>query len=259
MLATLTAASWESLLVMVAVMVISAASNWVKKRQEQAEAEKHRLDGPPLKPTPLPNRTPRPPGAPPRPAPMTDWETELRRLLDGNSPTEGPTPPPRTTPQPTAPVLDPAPTVVVVRPSPIRPVVISRGAPAQEAPVASGTLEESVAIPPHNSPVRFPSARPSLENAPAPDFQLASMAESQSAINRGLAVDNMAAARLATAVSLTEQAKPMTLLRRETVSPALKAMADQLSRRDDVRRAFLASIVLGPPKALASDPIRTWT
>ncbi len=83
----LLAASIEGLLVLLAIYLISAAANWLKRRS----AEKENQDLPLPAPPPI-RRSPDP-----RPAPApaaTNWEEEIRRLLEGELPLPQPTAPP---------------------------------------------------------------------------------------------------------------------------------------------------------------------
>jgi hypothetical protein len=93
------------------LILLSAVSNWLKRRAQPEESELWPDEPEPGDQLPRPRRD-LPPGEPaPRPV-RSSWEEELRRLLEGESPRR--------------PESRPAPT-----PPPVRPVVI---APSRQAP-----------------------------------------------------------------------------------------------------------------------------
>jgi hypothetical protein len=240
------AASLESLLVFVVIILLSAASNWLKKRQG------HVPDTWPEEPTPprpmVPPQSQRLPGTPdpmgqpghprpagevpPKPRPMTDWEEELRKLLGEEVPTVTPRP-----------IPTPAPPVVVHR----TPEPMKRAAPP---PILTAEeISESQGLPvPTRSRVRFPQVAPgSLDAAPAPAFELARMEESARASARAAAVHHDTGPSKNPAMDLA------LLQARKLRSPDGIKVVSMLRNHATLRQSFLASIVLGPPMAMERD------
>ena len=86
-------ASIESFFIFLLIAGASALFNWYKKRNEKPDNWTS-SETPVERPEPLPQRRPTPPVAQPQKK-ATDWEEELRRMLEG---TTLPTPPQRTPP-----------------------------------------------------------------------------------------------------------------------------------------------------------------
>ncbi len=240
------AASLESLLVFVVIILLSAASNWLKKRQG------HLPDTWPEEPTPprpmVPPQSERPPSrpdlsgqpgqsrpageVPPKPRPMVDWEEELRKLLGEEVPTVTPKP-----------VPTPPPPVVIHRmPEPMKHVPSPPVLTAEE-------ISESQGLPvPTRSRVRFPQVAPgSLDTAPAPAFELARMEESARAAERAAAVHHDTRPSKNPAMDLA------VLQARKLRSPDGIKVVSMLRNHATLRQAYLASIVLGPPMAMERD------
>ena len=242
------AASLESLLVFAVIILLSALSNWLKQRKEQ---ESRRKQG---KPTPVQAR-----GHPTQPAPVnhevppparpTDWQEELRRLLAGE--TEAPPAPPPALPPAVPSTPPPVPareTTPASRPSPAPPVL----APAPflrrtSLPVPS-SVEAPVLIPPGS---HLPPEAEELDAEPAPTFVLAPLQTSAAAYGRASQLDDETAAHMQDVVRRTEQAMPADQATRHTALPAETALVlAQLRHPRTARQAVLASMILGPPKAL---------
>ncbi len=212
-------------------MVLSAASNWLKKRQDQDAATRRRPGSPP------PTRVPRPgpaPTAPPRPAAPSsgvDWAEELRRLLEGE-PTE--VMPPPTPPSPPTPAAAPAQT---------------RTAPPMPPPPLEGLPV------PTTSRVSFPRAPIASDEAPAPGFELATMEASQAAYQGAAALPVRSTRRLQRVVEQTARPTPASPLPHSPAGPpeAITVLA-QLRQPRTTRQAILAAVILGPPKALETSP-----
>lgn len=216
------AASIESLIIFVVIAVISGLHSWWKKRQG-GETEEEDGD------SPLPPRRPpaqRPGGAPsPQSSPASNWEEELRRILQGE-PAQTAAPPP----------LRPPP-IVVAAPPPMpaapRPAVRQPAAPLpylahSNIPVPLEGDEENVGL-----PVKMPT-----------------MAESAQAYLRARTLD----ARVGTQMQQIDQrvtAHVPGLVKSRSTSREVQQGLSLLKDRSSQRSALIASIILGPPKALA--------
>ena len=237
-----TASSLESLLVFVVIVLLSGASNWLKKRQEQK-------DGTFVPPTPRPPPVPGTPSPPPPVSTLGGWEEELRRLLEG----EPPVPPPG------------------ARPTPPPPLVTARQAPTQAPPTRQAQTpppslppeEEVKPLPvPTSSPVRFPETERALDLAPAPAFNLAKFVQTAKAHERAQHLDSDAygrasnldertAYRLRYVVDRTQNplASQVAPRRRGLAIESARTLA-QLRNPLSARQAILASVIMAPPKAL---------
>lgn len=247
MTAIVQAGSLESLLVIVIIMGLSAASNWLKRKQAEREGvpdfdETGRPvpPPPPLRPR-APGQPPPPPIRPapqPQPTPATDWEEELRRLFEGE-PEKPPAPPPRPVPPPSPPpAATPPPLVIAEEEGPRQgPVLVPR--PLATVPASP------------RAPVRFPAERETLEQAEAPDFDLATMAESASAYDRGQRSDDNARARVVDSGLRTESAAPSAVIARHPrLTKDVEYVVTALRQPRTARQVMLASFILAPPKAL---------
>lgn len=200
----------EKIIFVIAIVVISMIHSWLQKRKGEDETD----------PAPWPGPLPRRPGAPPvnRPgAPSskpTNWEDELRRLLQGEDP-EDSKPPVIVQPPP---LIAPAPMPATV-PSGSR--LRSRPAPGADT---GGDLD-----------VGLPIRMPTLERS-AQAFLRASNLEKRVAEHmRG--VDAQVAAHVITEVK-----------RRK--SPDIQNAVALVRNPQSQRIAILAGVILGPPKAL---------
>lgn len=243
----LEAASLEGLLVIVIIMALSAASNWLKRKQAEREGlpdfdETGRPvpPPPPLRPR-APGQPPPPPARPapqPKPNPAAAWEEELRRLFEGE-PEKPAEPPPRPVPPPPSrPTATPPPLVIDEEEGPRHgPVLVPR-------PLAT------VPASPH-APVRFPAERETLEQAEPPSFDLATMAESTSAYDRGQQSDDSARARVVASGLRTESAAPSAVIARHPrLTRDVDYVVTALRHPRTARQIMLASFILAPPKAL---------
>ena len=214
----------DSLITALVVLVVAAISTWLqKKNQEKQEREN------PRPPTPA-----RPVGAPrplnPRPvAPRpTSWEDELRKLLGEESAAP---PPPRPAPpvRPTPVIIQaprPAPT-----PRPIKvvpPPVVSQPTPAPQPATTLATLTGAAQV---EQSVR----------------DLGAMQESKRAYERASQLDTVMANRIA-----TTPGKPVetTSVMHRVATPEVAQVLSLFKNARSARQAVLASIILGPPKAL---------
>lgn len=186
----------DQLLIVIALLIVSGISSWLKKRA-QAEEEARTQGRPPL-------------GEPPSSRPMrrpeqempTDWEEELRRMLD--MPPTQPVPP-------VAPPPPPLPPLVITRPTPRpTPIIISEAPPVVEN--QTGALEH------------------------AADTIRAARHLQETVLER-----IHKAGELRGAVTHAPQ---VVVLKR-----GVSALRKDFRSREDLRRAFVASVVFGPPKA----------
>jgi hypothetical protein len=206
----LLADSWESLIAFVVILLLSGLTNWLRQRKGLPPVEAEEDTERPVPPRVL-RRRPVAPEETPTPQREFDFERDLRRLF-GEEEVRPPAPPP----------------LVVVAP--------------QEAP----------APPPPPRPV-FES----LEAEPAPARELATLAEAEQAYQRASAIDAEAQARLEAARTRAEAAKALAAARSAAAahraagrSPEVDAVLASLRSPRTARQAVLASIVLGPPRAL---------
>ncbi len=205
----------ETLLTILVLVLLSAASGWLKKRTEGQETETRTPPQTPDRTVPPPRRSP--PGghtAEPRPA-TRSWEEELRRLLEGE-----PAPPPPPPPRPKAPPAAPA------QPQPAPPVL---RAPRTSPPAYS-----------------TPSARPEILEVPA--LQMAELRESSTARQQAQRLKERAAGKLRRAE--TELARNLArthVTHRAALTEEIAAARTWLQNPQAARQAVIASVILGPP------------
>ncbi len=224
----------DNIWVMLAIVVISAISSWLQKRNE-----KNRQPEPWGGEDEESPRQQRPGSASPsapNPNPALNWEEELKRLLEGKPPLDGSvsTPPPL-----------PQPIVRRVPPPPPVPTRVSR---------------ESLPTGDERQPARESAATPwqdvSLDSLPAPTKPLATLEHSTQAYQRAAQLHEAVASRMQRVDEQTEKhGKPLTaqsMVRRDTGSADARAVVALLRRPATARQALLASFVLAPPKALES-------
>ena len=172
--------------------------------------------------TTLPPNVPGQPGpsrpvqTPPR---RTSWEEELRRLLDDEAPAAAPPP-------------HPQPPIVIAQPRP-QPAPTPR--PIQPPPIFA---QPSVALP---QPVQMVARAGNL----------ASMDESRRAYERASQLDTAVSARIEKIPG--EHVKPTVVLRRPP-PPDIAQVVSLFKTSRTARQAVIASIILGPPRALEDAP-----
>lgn len=197
----------EKLIVVAVIIVGSIIHSWIQRKQEEAAAG----SAPPEPPTGRPPR-PRASGAPAQPTTRsgsggTNWEEEMRRLLQG----EGPAPSSR------PPLPPPVPRGVPAAPPP----VLARSA----IPVPDEGTEMEVGLPVR--PVKFDQASSAHDRAQIQSMVAQRMQDT--------------ASRVSAHVGLKSQ----------TAQSARAAGVRQLLRdRESQRNVILASLILGPPRAL---------
>ena len=212
----------ENLIILVVIAVLSGLHSWWKKKQGGA-AEEEDDD------SPLPPRhpgAPRPGNAPPRPSsPASSWEEELRRILQGQPPETAAPPPLRPPPVVVAapPALPSAPRPAVRQPAAPLPYLARSNIPV---PLEGDEEETGLAV-----------KMPSLE-------------QSARAFLRRSSVESMAGERLQRAERQVTLHTPATQ-RSRGISPDAQRAVAMLRERHTQRSAILASVILGPPKALA--------
>jgi hypothetical protein len=221
---------FDKLLYIIAIVVFSVFSGWMKKRAQNQE-EPSSADDPGPSPHPSPSAPPVSRPRPPRSAKSFDWEAELRRLLEGES--VEPTPPPLR--KPTEP-----------------PVIVAR--PVPTAKTYSPPASSSRPATPRPTPmVKVPAAAPyqpqplPASAAPAP---LARLLHSAEAIQRASHLQESIGERLHHVAELTKVGRADTMTR--MASNDTKAARLLLRQRHTLRQAMVVSVALGPPKALES-------
>jgi len=195
--------------------------SWFRRKSEAPDSDAWpELEPPTTAPPPLPTRTA--PSPQPPPHRTLAWEEELRRLLEGETQTGMPSSPAPSTPQEARedsppPLIKPLPPSPSVYPS--TPVSkVHDKVEAREA--AGGHLAAS--------------------NGSARAYHIASQLQ-----------DPMAE-HMQTAAEFQRKTRPIVRMDR-TVSPEVAGTVEWLRHRRTTRQAMIASIILGPPKALGND------
>ena len=218
----------DNIWVMLAVVVISALSSWFQSRNKK--------DGQPQpwggedEETYRQQRTGSTSPSAPNPNQPSNWEEELKRLLEGKPPLDG----------------------TVSAPPPPPPPIIRRTPPPVPAPVSResvGIDEESIASRESSSPWKDTS----LDSLPEPTKPLATLGKSTHAYHRATHLHETVAARMRHVDEQTEKHgkplhAPVPLAR--GINTDARAVVALLRQPATARQALLASFVLAPPKAL---------
>ena len=215
-------AAFDKFWIIIAIVIGSAIVDWLKRRGQKAEADTSDDQSQAPRPSP-PLHRPAPPPLTQSSIPTSSWEEELRRLLSGQTPTTKPPP---------------------AAPAPVRPVIVS-------APVASPpAVAKRSPTPP---PVRV--IRPHIEEATeAPAVSLAKLEESAGAYQRASQLHEAVGEHLRQVDAMTERhVATMPLTRRHGISPDVANFVSLLRRPNTARQAIVASMILGPPKALEAE------
>ncbi|MST94362.1 MAG: hypothetical protein EXS33_03665 [Pedosphaera sp.] len=216
----LLAASIEGLLILLVIAAASAFFNWLKKKGE--------ADGSQPAPPPIPGQREVPP--PPPPPQAQNWEEELRKLLQGEEPAPPP-PPPRLPPlivhQPRR--VPPPPPVPVEEESPAPPMF-------HPTPVLNQSAEA------------FERARRIDETAAQEVDKGSTLAAAAQAFLVGSQLDDRMAEHLRQ-VTLRPVGKTGVTSAERTAEAA--AALELIRNPRSVRTAMIASVILGPPRALA--------
>lgn len=206
----------ENLLIILAFIVLSGLSTWLKKRGQSEETEPQPGSGRPAPRIPQGEAPgPQPPAMPQQPPkqPQFDWEAELRRLLEGETP-EAPAAPPRVPP----PIIieEKGPTPMVVTPMP------------QRKPQPSQTP-----LSPTVRPTITPEVVPAVVVLSAPPVPLS--VEAKYGAQRAEHISKKASTPTTHGVAASAE-----------IANALSLLGSPQT----TRQAIIASLVLGPPKAL---------
>ena len=212
-------ASTEGLLILLVIAAASAFFNWLKKKGE--------ADGSQPAPPPIPGQREVPP--PPPPPQAQNWEEELRKLLQG----EEPAPPP---------------------PTRLPPLIVHQ--PRHVPPPPPVPVEEESPAPPmfHPTPVlnqsaeAFERARRIDETAAQEVDRGSTLAAAAQAFLVGSQLDDRMAEHLRQ-VTLRPVGKTGVTSAERTAEAA--AALELIRHPRSVRTAMIASVILGPPRALA--------
>ncbi|MBA4150626.1 MAG: hypothetical protein H0X66_21140 [Verrucomicrobia bacterium] len=226
-------------LVVLLIMAASALFNWWQKRKQGEQDEWSGLDQPtpPNAPTSAPRQT-------------TNWEEELRRMLEGEQPAAPPAAPPvireqRPTPRTATSRPMPSPT-----PPPVQPVKTYRG----DCEHCNGHLEfpsnltgSDIRCPHcHRQTRLFPLTEIIAEPRPQrPDL---SPVPRRTAVQAPTHAEHALAARFAE-VAPRGSSHAAVVQRRET-SYEVQKVVSLFQHPRTARHAVIASIILNPPKAL---------
>jgi len=211
------AAGLESLLIFLVFIVISGLSTWLQKRRQAGETQGEWDPGEdPAHTPPRRQEAPQPPPVGPRrplPAPLQNWEEELRRLLGGDQ-SQPPESPPEAAPPP----------------------LPTRSSLPQPAPLPAHS-ERTVASPHRHVETAGPRA--------------SRLEDSEQAYRRARQQQAEAAARLREAQAKTarHQATHRETIPAVRGGDILAARG-LLSKPSSARQAVIASVILGQPKGL---------
>ncbi len=206
----------DSFVTAIIIIVIAAIASWFKKLGQTQNTE----EDPRTRRTMTTPGEPRPQAAPrPQSGPVS-WEEELRRLLEGDTPSA---PPP----------LRPPPAVITQAP---------RAIPPTPPPLMRPTFTSS----PRPRPVIVsPPPVPGVFETPAPS--LATFQESSTAYQRASTLDTTMAQYMQ---GVSDHPVQLTTVVRSQTSPELLQAVSLFQNARSARQAIIASIILGPPKAL---------
>jgi hypothetical protein len=210
-------AAIDTVIGLLVFFAIAAVSSWLKKRQ-RGDHE--------TGPAPPP---PRRPGSKP-----AGWEEELRRLLEGDEPTSPPPMPPRPPPVPTV----PAPKRVFTPPKAVTPAEEMERGLAVELP----TLTQSA-----QSYQRASQLEQQVEQFMQ---RRAALSTSAAAFERASQLDVKVSEHLRQVVEQTPTPARVPGRRLWVRSPDAAQAVALLRHPPSLRSALLASVILGPPKAL---------
>lgn len=208
----------ESLLIFLVFIALSAISTWLQKRRQAEEDDPDALEMPRRSPPSF--GRPRPPAQsqrgpePPRQI-LTDWQEELRRLLEGDR-----YEPPRAGPPPSA---------ELAPPSPLRPASVAAPVP----PPLRKSVAEAVAT----------AARPVGEDA-ATAYHRAQELHAQAA-----------AKLLEVRRQTEQHQRSGRLPSRGSTGYDIRAARALLASPQSARQAIVASMILAPPKALEREQV----
>jgi hypothetical protein len=210
-------AAFDAFWVFVAIAIASAIFEWLKKKGKTGETDSWSEDE--IGPSPPDRSTKQAPRAPK----VSDWEAELRRLL-GEAPPSAPPPPVTPPPRPVS-----TPRAVQLSPP---PPLVQRPVPAAQIPVVRSGLDREEEV----------------------QMRLRTFEKSKVAYQKASQLHGSVSEDLRKIDEQTERhVIRVTPVRRRGAVPEA-ALAVRLIRDPrTVRQAIVASMVLGPPKALESE------
>ncbi|MEO5803788.1 MAG: hypothetical protein ABIR24_09675 [Verrucomicrobiota bacterium] len=248
-------ASIETFFIFLLIAGGSALFNWLKKRGEKSEDWSESEMPPPTRRTP----TSTPPLAPPvsRPAKTTNWEEELRRMLEGAVPTtQNPAPPPLV-------IQERKPPPVVRQPSPFpqeRPTMTLPKSFEQKFYKAhcnycdehiefpSSAMEEVISCPHCYRPTVLRPFENTRVETLAHQTELSSFASVTKKYDAAANLSERVAAHMH---GVGHQAVGMTSIEStKKLWPEVAETKALFKNAKTVRQAMIASLILCPPKAL---------
>jgi hypothetical protein len=220
----------ENLIAIIIFIVGTIVYNMINRKREDGEmADEDRSSAPPPPPSPY-SSTP-----PPRPSPAANWEENLRRFLQGD-PLKVPSPAPSPPPPPAAPprrnLLRPETSTPAPPPLPY-PNTVRSSRPAAPRP----TLAHS------NIPVPEEGHEMEVGLAVAP----VSLHQAASAHERAQVAADVTQRMRATATRVTGHVGNELHAARITQATRVRLL---LRHRESVQAAVVASVLLGPPRAM---------
>jgi len=215
--------------VIIAIVIASVLWDWLKKkgRPEASDSPPGESESPRSASVPRPSTTPARPAVAPRPVATSDWEEQLRRLLAGEAPAAGPQ---------------------TSTPPPIRPVIVHEAQPTASARPVPPAQPVAKAVPPA-------LAGPSIGAADRPvEGQSPSLTESTTGVQRASYLHENVSQSLKRVEQVTghHRGKVPTVHRQTLASESAQTIA-LFRRPSTARQAVIASMILGPPKALEGE------
>ena len=235
---TVTAASPEKPLpggldtfwILLLIVLGSAINEWLKKKKQTGKKDSWPTGSDSQQPRdPATQQMPRP--ASPRPKAKSDWEEQLRRLLDGEMP-----------------MAKPPPVAPPHAPPPILPVIVQEPKPSPpKGPVVAATPVTRTA------PLAL-SGPGTAEAAKTVEVHLQALKESAAAYQRASHLHEGVAEHLKRVEEMTEHhpGKVPTAHRPGFSAEAAQTIA-LIRNPHMVRKAIIASLIFGPPKALEGE------
>jgi hypothetical protein len=206
----------ESLIGLLVFVGISILASWLQKKQRQQGED---VPAPPPR-RPRGTGAPVPPSAPPPQKPLS-WEEELKKLLEGHLPQEEPPP-------------APPPPIIVQAPRRTPPAIPTEPAPEPRR---------------HKSVFEVTEERNPTELSVEPTFQhLPGLSQSAQVHQEASQLDDKVQAHLR---AVTQRPVGSTHVQHRAATPEASAALALVRNPKSIRSALLASIILGPPRALS--------
>jgi len=210
--------------ILLLIVLGSAINEWLKKKKQTGKKDSSPTESDSQQPRD-PATMPRP--ASPRPKATSDWEEQLRRLLDGEMPVAKPPP---------------------VAPPLIQPVIVQEPklAPPQRRVVAAAPVART-------APLAL-SGPGTAEAAKTVEVHLQALKESAAAYQRASHLHEGVAEHLKRIEEMTEHhpGKVPTAHRPGFSAEAAQTIA-LIRNPHTVRKAMIASLIFGPPKTLEGE------